>query len=132
MNYKQAHDKIIEAYFKDEIKPASCEFCFCGTLAPNSQWHDKYSKGYYPYSYFEYFEMERALLSKLSDVIRIGDGCSEYSFGYSFGRHDNYEDELFEGMCAALDVLKEIHRSRGENVDEEIQQFSKRELKQTI
>jgi len=32
MTYKQAYDKIIDAYFKDEIKPMDSNFCFCGTL----------------------------------------------------------------------------------------------------
>lgn len=43
----------------------------------------------------------------------------------------NYEEGLFEGMVKALEVLKEIHRSRGENVDEEIQAFTKRNLQAT-
>lgn len=31
--------------------------------------------------------------------------------------HLLYEDYLFEGMCAALEVLKDIHKKRGEEVE---------------
>ena len=37
------------------------------------------------------------------------------------------EDKLFEGMCAALEVLKQIHKERGEDVDS-VPEFKKRKL----
>lgn len=36
LTYKQAESKIFDAYFRDEIRPLSPEFCFCGTLCNNS------------------------------------------------------------------------------------------------
>lgn len=111
LTYKQAYDLIIEAYFKDEIKPYRRSFCFCGTLAGNKFWDDTPIHGY---SVSDFGKMEMALLTPL--------GCRIYKPGLTAGGISEgdieYEDLLFAGMSAALDVLKEIHRSRGENVDE--------------
>ena len=51
--------------------------------------------------------MERALLNSMENHQVWEDGT-----------HPKYEDALFEGMCAALEVLKNIHKSRNEDVDE--------------
>jgi hypothetical protein len=107
LTYKQAYDKIIDAYFKDEIEPYDAKFCFCGTLCDNSVgWMGNSLTGIHnnfgSYSGVDYGKMESALFSKIDRT----------------GRHmPDYEDALFSGMVAALDVLKEIHRSRGEDVD---------------
>lgn len=110
MTYKEAYDKIIQAYFKDEIKPLLSQFCFCGTLSNGSYWRD----GDANYTSFNYINMESALLrrTELCPSIINEDGLFEHE------KTRKYEDALFAGMCAALDVLKEIHRSRGEDVDE--------------
>lgn len=122
MTYKQAYDKIIEAYFKNQIEPYLSSFCFCGTLCDNkTDWRaDKYEgifsgdvhKDFMHYTGKQYADMERALLLPLVKV-------HIYSL--------RYEDTLFEGMCAALDVLKSIHKERGEDVDEELK-LTKRNL----
>ncbi len=114
LTYKEAYDKIITAYFKDEIKPLDSQFCFCGTLCENSM---DWSYGipsdpaFRRYSKDEYKEMEWELLLEL----------------HHNDDHPKYEDDLFNGMCNALDKLKEIHRSRGENVDD-APEFTKRQL----
>lgn len=114
LNYKQAYDKIIQAYFKDEIKPMSPMFCFCGTLAGHRRW-GKYGEGDSGiYNREEYNQMEKALFIKLEGI-----------YNSPMQIDEDYEEFLFEGMCAALEVLKEIHRSRGENVDE-VPVFTKR------
>jgi hypothetical protein len=41
-------------------------------------------------------------------------------------QHENYENALFNAMCNALEVLKQIHIAWGENVDE-TPVFKKRE-----
>lgn len=113
LTYKQAYDKIIEAYFKDEIKPYDPKFCFCGTLNKgcDDYWktYDIKLDGIYYYG-AELQKLEEALFSKLPRY------CP-----------DRGEEKLFAGMCAALDVLKEIHRERGENVDE-LPTLTKRQL----
>lgn len=120
LTYKQAYDKIIQAYFKDEIKPMEPEFCFCGTLAGNGNWGG-YGFGEQSnlYSLKEFDIMESALLNTMDSILG-GNLVVNQSSPF-------YEDALFAGMSAALEVLKEIHRARGEDVDE-VPMFTKREL----
>src|SRR5688500_13377157 len=95
-SYKEQYDRIIEAYFKDEIKPLDSKFCFCGTLCDNTyEWHGASgrhndSHGYYS---FEFVKMENAILCKMRDVL-------DNSILRSFSS-PKYEDALFKGMCAA-------------------------------
>lgn len=118
MTYNEAYNKIIDAYFKDEIKPQNPNFCFCGSLCGSDRWNfgDKL------YTLNQYEKMERALILEL-----INSPNHKVDNVWQFIPSKKYEDALFKGMSAALDVLKEIHRSRGENVDEGIV-FKKREL----
>lgn len=128
LTYRQAYDKIIEAYFKNEIQPLLPDFCFCGTLNCNNEdyWcsFDVKRNGIY-YSGREFQRMEVALLETMSDVIGI-----YYKAEYvpEWDISPKYEDALFKGMSAALDVLRQIHIDRDENVDEGIPAFTKREL----
>lgn len=128
LTYRQAYDKIIEAYFRDEFEPFDAQFCFCGTLCGGStEWHintgcdlsKSYHNDFGNYSGKEYVAMETALLRPLTDY----GGSRKYEIGSVM-----HETALFEGMCAALEVLKQIHRERGEDVDE-VPLFNKRELK---
>lgn len=120
MNYQTAYNKIIDAYFKDEIKPFEAKFCFCGTLCDNSsKWFRSYvnmsgvrrHKDFGDYSGNDYYRMEQVLLNNVS--------CTQGT--------PRYEASLFAGMSAALDVLKQIHIERGEAIDE-VPVFVKREL----
>lgn len=125
MTYNEAYNKIIEAYFKDEIRPMSTQFCFCGTLAVNVK-EDNFGHEYWDderYSRKEYSKMEEALMIGLE---------AQYVDGgwliYSVDKTDaNYEEKLFKGMSMALDVLKQIHIERGEVIDE-VPEFTKRNL----
>ncbi len=127
MNYKQAFDKITEAYIKGEIKPFDNHFCFCGSLANNrSVWQSESTNGY---SVFEFKKMEEALLDTISkQCFGINTWISDLQhFTQDYEACQNYEDALFAGMSAALDVLKQIHIERGEVIDE-VPVFAKREL----
>lgn len=134
LTYRQARDLIIDAYFKDEIKPFDGEFCFCGTL--NNGESDWVSAKVCSTGYLgdHLYLMERALFIPLQrcGLIVIGKSgihnTNHVNYWEHVDKHPDYENALFDGMCAALDVLKEIHRSRGENVDEDIPAFTKREL----
>lgn len=123
LTYRQAYDKIIDAYFKDQMEPYEPNFCFCGNLCDNtndwfygmpSETKQPYAASH-GYSGGQLYLMEQALLRHVAP-----------------GPYLEYEDDLFKGMSAALDVLKEIHRSRGENVDEDIPAFTKRQLAKAI
>lgn len=125
LTYRQAYDKIINAYYKDDIKPMSTEFCFCGTLSPDPDWNYADSeKEKYPYSLKEYRIMEAKLL--------YGDNKKDpwkwYKKLNEFEDYPGYEDDLFVGMSDALEELKKIHMERGENVDD-VPEFTKRSLK---
>lgn len=125
LTYQEAYNKIIEAYFKDEIIPQNAEFCFCGTLNDHDDdyWVSHYfKKGGIHYTGQEFQLMEEALFS----------GLQKYGFSLDMAHVEmvafsNYEDALFNGMCAALEVLKQIHKERGENVDD-VPVFTKRTL----
>jgi len=143
--YKENYNKIIEAYFKDEIKPYDQEFCFCGTLCNNNKdWWAKVhcevhcnNIGFDDYSCRELYEMEKALLLPLAELseAELSNNIDDADYLLINGevrkyviKHEYYEDALFEGMCAALEVLRQIHESRGENIDDEIPAFTKRKL----
>lgn len=127
LTYQQARDKIIEAYFKGEIWPLNASFCFCGTLCDNdSSWCKSPMESHnnsHGYKGAEFVKMETALLRTMQSQLggSIGSSCN----------HPEYENILFNGMSAALDVLKEIHKSRGENVDDPAP-FVKRQLEKVI
>lgn len=134
MTYQQAYNKIIEAYFKDEIKPMDDAFCFCGTLNNNKRNWCGYAAvpENNEYTQLEFGKMERSLFEPLITMgfYSIDEFHRWKTGGYREEKENKgnlYEDALFDGMCAAIDVLKEIHRSRGENVDE-VPEFTKRKL----
>lgn len=117
--YKEQFDKITEAYIKGDMKPLDPKFCFCGTICENSNdWFIsscEIHKDYGVYTGPELVRMEKALLDTI-DSEEYGDSEEEY------------EAVLFKGMCAAIDVLKQIHIEHGEIIDE-VPAFTKRELK---
>lgn len=138
MTYKQAFDKITEAYIKGDVKPFDCKFCFCGTLAPDSKWCIGYAdRSKYPYTLEEYGRMEKALLSTFPGIEHVETGYLRNSLRLNILNMEKdykkifpmeYEEFLFKGMCKALDVLKSIHKERGEDVDGIETEFTKRQL----
>lgn len=112
LTYSEAYDKIIQTYFNDEIKPYDGNFCFCGNLNDNNCTWGTVADNKNYYTPLQYRTMEAALLDCIQKKYIK---CPEWSL--IIEQSKNYEDWLFDAMCAALDVLKEIHRSRGEDVD---------------
>ena len=126
--YKESYDKIIEAYFKDEIEPYDSNFCFCGTLSPDREWRSQWDiEKRYPYSTKQYSEMEWALLWTINEEMQPISPAFSYTDIEAKKANPKYEDALFKGMCASLEVLKQIHIERGENVEGEFE-FKKRQL----
>lgn len=122
LTYIEARDKIWNAYFKDEIKPLDSKFCFCGTLCGNTRnWYKHFPKNtnnpYNGYSGAELYILENALMAS-------GAKCGGFLNIYS----PSYEDALLSGMLAALEVLKNIHRERGELIPEDEPLLTKRKL----
>jgi len=137
--FNEQKEKIIQAYFKDEIKPYHSNFCFCGTLAPDEyrtisggrkykNWNEtktSYRSEAHNYTAKEYAKMETALLIEL-DAKGIDDFYLD-EFNKIKEDAPDYEDRLFAGMVAALEVLKQIHIESGEVIDE-TPVFEKRKL----
>lgn len=118
LTYQQAYDKIIEAYYKDEIRPMSIRFCFCGTLKGDADWAVECAEDAI-YTKAEYFSMERSLFEGVSAgyTIECNDGSRIGTLVDCNRMRSPTDKALFNGMVAALDTLKEIHRARGEDVD---------------
>jgi hypothetical protein len=137
MTYKESKDKIIAAYFNNEIEPYEMEFCFCGTLA-----YDNYACDWSVdfYTKRELKDMEKALLQTIKDET-VGEICDMY--GLERGNrlrvvrnkiqaHPNYETALFNGMVNALEVLKQIHINKGEEIEEEEDNFNFQKRKEDL
>ncbi len=132
--YETQRQKIIDAYFKDEIKPFSSSFCFCGTLAGNKpDWNDcQQSNANLAYTHQEFKRMEQPLLDTVCLATEAKTWISHFQDGTQvpvplIKSSPNYEQGLFEGMAASLEVLKQIHIERGEVIDQ-VPVFTKRVL----
>lgn len=140
LTYIEARDKIWNAYFRDEIDPWNSNFCFCGSLAPNEfsfkgykNWnnHDQeFRPEKHPYTLNEYAQMEIALFKHVGGMCSVI-GHRKFGTGsYAITKyHSAFEEKLFSGMLAALEVLKSIHKSRGELIPEDETIATKRDLK---
>ena len=119
--YEQQFNKITEAYIKGDIKPMDRSFCFCGTLEDNDhKWINKNTCKNLTYSFGEYKKMEDALLNHLTQfsIFRTIDGCWMGNGCPELCDPIKYEPALFNGIVAALEVLKQIHIERGEIIDQ--------------
>jgi hypothetical protein len=127
LTYQEAYNKVIDAYFNDYIKPMDANFCICGTLCGNKcSWLSvRIIKKDHSYTVEEYERIENALLHNFTSL-----GVEKcYETGYERGHwvyfnlntelaaHPDYEELLFKGMCDAIEVLKDIHKGRGEDID---------------
>lgn len=131
--YQQQFNKITEAYIKGEILPFKACFCFIGNLLNKTdQWVDARNS----FCDVPNFFINNSLMEK--EIIRHAGGLykpmeiaqMETLFCRTYQKHGKTEDALFIAMCAALEVLKQIHIERGEVIDD-APVFTKREL-QTV
>lgn len=119
-SYKTQFDKITEAYIRGEIKPLDAKFCFCGTLCDNStKWAKNPEEEHNDFAGYlgnDFVRMEKALLTTSFNYLwdKTGGGILHAEELHP----QEYEDALFNGMTAALKVLKQIHIQRGEIIDE--------------
>lgn len=127
-SYETQKEKIIQAYFKDEIRIYEASFCFCGTLSPDYDWSaQEITKREYPYTIDEYGRMEEAMFSTFPFNGGRRGICSASDSNRVYPETKGYEEYLFSGMCAALDVLKSIHKEHGQIISEDIP-LTKRKL----
>lgn len=134
--YSEQFDKITVAYIEDKILPYNRNFCFCGTLAPleenNKGWSEK------DYTSIQLNKMEFALLHSIREETFPDEKDVFFTSDHMYGElrekvtsHPNYENALFNGMVAALEVIKQIHIEKGEVIDE-TPSFQKRRNPSTL
>lgn len=143
ISYNEQWNKLTTAYINNEVQPYIACACFIGNLLNNtSTWMDgrlgfdfknnkvdgiqelphvirsikRESKG--TYTQKEIYQLELLFLKTISDETKRE--CCDA---------DNYEDALFKAFELTLDLLKEIHLSKGEIV-EEVPQFKQRKINQ--
>lgn len=103
--YQSQYEKLIQAYFKDEIEPMNPFKCFCGVIANNNgMWlyQDK-KESKEPYTLEEFRRVEAVFLFGINaiDIKFLTDG--------------KYTDEgLFNGLLRGLEELKLIHLEHNE------------------
>lgn len=131
--YEQQWQKLTTAYLNNELRPFSSSFCLCGNLCDNSDdWFnrncshrainvplDTKHHDYGQYTGQELFDMEDALLQTIhkqcGTTSKYDKLCTNKDrLKYFVEHHPNFEDALFEGMCNALEVLRKIHESKGD------------------
>lgn len=117
------YKKVIEAYYEDKIQPMNSEFCFCGTLHGGRGWK---GNGDEFYTAEDYGRLESALLTRISFENCRWLSLPLLTLEERGVKPPNLEDQLFDGMSAALDVLREIHINKGEDIDSQFSPLIKR------
>lgn len=154
MNYKEAFDKLTIAYIGGQVNGFDNHFCFCGNLENNTDyWKDKILSDRYfrrgelhnkfeasgslaiNYTATEYEHLELAYMEPLKDFFsKMPKNYNLHEYGVGGWIHDynikgdynaEYEEANHKGFVDALEVLKQIHISRGEDVDEGLKLIKK-------
>lgn len=130
-SYNEMFNKITEAYISGKLEPCNSCACFIGNMLNGKYgWADKrilsnpiialkpdeYETVFGFYTMSEIVSMEENFLH----TINLSDGQ----------KSNKYEDTLFMAMETTLDMLKSIHESKGEIIDE-APVFTKRQLQTT-
>ncbi len=141
LTYRQAYDRIVDAYFKNELNPFKDCACFIGNLLGDSIWghcrnyiasESQLKEGNelissFGYTLIQIGEMEDNFLNVIiHSTTRHGKQTRPRSFNtfYIDKYGGNYEDALFDAMSSTLDMLKKIHEDNGEIIDAPV--FKKR------
>lgn len=139
--YKEQFDKLTRAYINDEVNPYSECACFVGNLLDGSREWAKFRRGDCYKGKGEVFIASFPIDGYTTHEIVALENCfMEYIWENIKDKHEkftdcspvynelqNKEDVLFEAFEKTLALLKEIHISKGENIEEEFE-FKKREL----
>jgi len=121
--FKEQYDKIVTAYLKNELNPMSCRACFVGNLLNNNNaWAG------YGLNAEECIQKEVNGFYSVVDIRRLESEFMLTNKHVWYSPNGNILDEnyLYDAMERTLLVLKQIHESKGEIVED--YQFTKREL----
>ena len=158
-NYKTAFDRITTAYLNDVLNPWINCACFVGNLLNNDEswahgrgffmnipmlnnenccWQmreciNKNAEGFY--SPLDIVKLETKFLNEIEKYLNTGTSVVRIyaNIEGSVKRKDHlpeYEDALYQAMVVTLEELKQIHISKGEDVDNSLS-LKKRKLETT-
>ncbi len=133
--FREQYDKIVGAYLRNELEPLDSCACFVGNLLNRNDNWGTVSGGKFGRPRHEWglkaIEVESNGLYSSEDISEL-----EYNFLFPEDRDwvqaarnsttEEYEKKLFEQMESTLELLKQIHESKGEVIDNYT--FAKREL----
>lgn len=130
--FKEQSEKIIQAYLKCEIYPLNPCACFVGNLLNNKkEWIEGRSAsncGMVNSNKIQQFvaiaciNQESNNLYTLQEILELE---KNFMVGCSIG--GSYENAIFNAMISTLEMLKQIHISKGEVIEDEIT-LQKREV----
>lgn len=144
MTYKQAFDRLTEAYIAGNVNPFNPCSCFVGNLLGTERWislrtsswtdcvvargrHPNYIE-YENYTNQEIIDLEHIFMKTYSENHPLEGLIKKLSFHILADILDNLnEDALYKAFSITLDKLKEIHISKGEIIDK-APVFIKRQL----
>lgn len=134
--YKEQFDKLTRAYINNEVKPFDHCACFIGNLLNGKdEWfHCKMMLGRINPEKEEY-DIGKQVIDEESNGLYTPEEIIdlEYTFMCEYQDGDGHrcdsvsEERLFTAFENGLEHLKQIHISKGENIEEQFE-FKKREL----
>jgi len=125
ITYKEQFDKLTRAYISGEVIPKECKACFVGNLLNKTrEWAVKRfldkTKPLYTWSAYNAFDLDPEY-----NFYTMMEIClMENNF---MRKYIGDEDALFIAFESTLELLKQIHISKGEVIDE-VPVFKKRQL----
>lgn len=143
ITFKQQFDKLTEAYIKNEVDPYEPCGCFVGNLLnKRTEWMDGRGSVWTYENYFDELEIKQKGTRDYKTALNVIQAQAEgfYTVKEIFQLEGTFmstyvklckcddidEDALFVAFEKTLELLKQIHESKGEQVDEYV--FQKREL----
>lgn len=142
--FKKAFDRLTEAYIKDQVNPFDQCACFVGNLLNGKDWTNinllnstREYENFYGFCIpigFRTLDHIKRVLERECDSFYTPDNVDvlEKLFLKVYHQHggrrhqDIDEDALFKAFEVTLDLLKKIHESHGEVVDQ--YEFKQRQL----
>lgn len=120
--YEQQWQKLTEAYLRGEMQPCNSCCCFIGNLLNgNSDWASGRTFDYtkpdtpaIPIPSLVHFT-SKAIIKESNGYYSVEEILNmETIFLNVACNSDDYNEGIFEGMTAALEVLRKIHEAKGD------------------
>lgn len=134
--FKEQFDKITTAYIKDELEPYQDCACFVGNLLNNTTtWAFCRRQVMTSGKTYEQCKWNESLLADTiqkeaggfytpEEILRLEGNFMQFLYNATLGT--STEDIIFSAMDSTLDMLRKIHESKGEVIED--YKFEKRQL----